>query len=230
MKAIILAAGKGERLKNLTSELPKPMIVFKGKPILQHNIELCRRYGVDELFINTHHKPQAIQGHFGDGRRFGVKIQYSFEESLLGTSGAVKHFQPALGKSPFFVIYGDNYSQYNLDSLRGMADETKSLAVIGFHWREDTESSGVAEFAADGRVTQFIEKPKLGENKSHWVNAGVYYLQPGIFLYIPDGVSDFAKVVFPKMLASGITLYGVCSREQVVAFDTPEQYNRTLNS
>jgi NDP-sugar pyrophosphorylase family protein len=230
MKAVILAAGKGERLGNVTSQLPKPMIVFRGKPILQHNIELCHKFGVYDLYINTHHKPEVIREYFGDGSKFGVKIQYSFEENLLGTSGGVKNFQKYLGTTPFFVLYGDNYSQFDLDSLAAMAETSRAPAVIGFHWREDTESSGVAEFASDGRVTRFIEKPKPGESQSHWVNAGVYFLRPGIFLHIPDGVSDFAMDVFPKMFVSNASLYGVCSRDQVVAFDTPEMYNRSMDS
>ena len=90
MKAIILAAGKGERLKEITNSLPKPMIKVKGKPILQHNIELCREYGVKDIFINVHHLPDVITDYFGNGEKFGVNIKYSFEEELLGTSGAVK--------------------------------------------------------------------------------------------------------------------------------------------
>ena len=93
MKAVILAAGSGERLKQVTSHLPKPMIEYKGKPLLQHNIELCKRHGVDEIFINTHHLHEIIKNYFSDGKRFGVKLTYSVEESLLGTSGAVNSFR-----------------------------------------------------------------------------------------------------------------------------------------
>ncbi len=90
MKAVILAAGKGERLSEITQSIPKPMIEFKGKPLLQHNIELCKRYGIEDIFINLHHLPDRITKYFGDGERFGVKIKYSYEEELLGTAGAVR--------------------------------------------------------------------------------------------------------------------------------------------
>ncbi len=228
MKAVILAAGKGERLKGVTSHLPKPMIEYKGKPILQHNLELCKKFGVNEVFINTHHLHEVIQNYFSDGEKFGVKITYSIEESLLGTSGAVKNFKSQIGNDPFFVIYGDNYSDYDLDSLRTMNEKQNCLAVIGFHYREDTSQSGVAEFARDGRITRFIEKPKQGESDSHWVNAGVYYLQPDIFQYIPDGFSDFAKDIFPCLLDAGIPVYGVCNDSHVKAFDTTEMYTRSM--
>ena len=79
MKAVILAAGKGERLKEVTDRIPKPMIEYKGKPILQHNIELCKKFGIDEIFINTHHLHEIIQNYFSDGKKFGVKISYSVE-------------------------------------------------------------------------------------------------------------------------------------------------------
>ncbi len=229
MKAVILAAGKGERLKDVTSQLPKPMIEYQGKPVLQHNIELCKRFGVDEIFINTHHLHEIIQNYFLDGKNFGVKISYSVEESLLGTSGAVNSFRSQLGEDPFFVVYGDNYSDYDLNSLQVIYKQHHCIAVIGFHYREDTSQSGVAEFAEDGRILRFIEKPKPGESSSHWVNAGVYYLQSDIYQYIPAGFSDFAKDIFPLLIKSGIPVYGVCIDSNVKAFDTPEMYKHSMN-
>jgi mannose-1-phosphate guanylyltransferase len=228
LKAVILAAGKGDRLKNVTSHIPKPMIKFRGKPILEHNVDLCKHYGITDLYINTHHFHRLIQEYFGDGSRFGVSIQYSYEKSLLGTSSAVKNFSMYLGHDPFFVIYGDNYSDYNLHSLIKKQKETDALVVIGFHWRDDTAESGVAEFDSQGKVIRFVEKPQKGESDSHWVNAGVYYLQPDIFSHIPDGFSDFAKDIFPKLLKEGLPLFGVCSRSEVRAFDTPEMYTKNL--
>lgn len=228
MKAVILAAGKGERLKDVTDRIPKPMIDFRGRPILEHNIALCRKYGITDLFINTHHLHAVIQTYFGDGSRFGVSIRYSYEQMLLGTSGAVNNFRSFLYADPFFVIYGDNYSQYDLHSLIQQYEQSHALAVIGFHWRDYTAESGVAEFDAKGRVVRFVEKPKLGESDSHWVNAGIYYVQPKIHSYIPNGYSDFAKDIFPKLLQDGQPIYGVCSKADVRAFDTPEMYKQFI--
>jgi NDP-sugar pyrophosphorylase family protein len=228
LKAVILAAGKGDRLKNVTSHIPKPMIEFRGKPILEHNVNLCKRYGVTDIYINTHHLHQVIQDYFGDGSRFGVSIHYSYEQTLLGTSGAVKNFFNYLDSDPFFVIYGDNYSDYDLSLLIKKQKQCNAFIVIGFHWRDYTDESGVAEFNANGRILRFIEKPKPGESESHWVNAGVYYLQPDIHSYIPDGFSDFARDIFPKLLTNDIPLFGVCSKTEVRAFDTPEMYRDSI--
>ncbi|MGA7159803.1 MAG: nucleotidyltransferase family protein [Bacteroidota bacterium] len=230
MKAVILAAGKGERLRAITENIPKPMIRFRGKPILEHNIELCRRFGVTDLFINTHHLPEVIRGYFGDGSRWGVHIEYTFEPELLGTSSAVRNFQSFLSDGPFFVLYGDNYSDYDLSALQKKQQEHSALGVIAFHWREDTSSSGVAEFAEDGRISRFIEKPAPGQSDSHWVNAGIYYFREEILSFLPSGYSDFAKDIFPKLLASGESLYGVRQKVEVLAFDTPEMYNQSIKS
>ncbi len=228
MKAVILAAGKGDRLKEITSRIPKPMIEFRGKPVLEHNIALCKQFGVTDICINTHHLHHVIQNYFGDGKKFGVSLHFSYEQTLLGTAGAVKSFSSHLGEDPFFVIYGDNYSNYNLQLLREKQQKTGAVAVMGFHWREYTAESGVAELDQKGKILRFIEKPKPGESASHWVNAGVYYLQSEIYSYIPIGFADFAKDVFPKLLTDGKELYGVCSQTDVRAFDTPEMYNKSI--
>jgi NDP-sugar pyrophosphorylase family protein len=231
MKAIILAAGKGERLSSITQTIPKPMILFKGKPLLQYNIELCRSYEVEEIYINVHHLAGQITDYFGDGSKFGVNIEYSFEEELLGTSGAVKKIvRDYWGNfhESFFVIYGDNYSNYNLNSLKQKANGTNSIVTIAFHYRKDTMHSGVAEFNKNQRILKFIEKPKPGESESHWVNAGIYYLRSDILKYIPDGNSDFAKEIFPKLLEKKIPLYGVLQNIDLLAFDTPEMYTQNI--
>lgn len=238
MKAVILAAGKGERLKEVTQTLPKPMIEFNNKPILQNNIELCIQYGIKDIYINLHHLPDVITNYFGDGEKLGVNIRYSYEEELLGTAGAIrkvaemyKDFASA-GKfdEPFYVIYGDNYSNYDLNSLKEKLIETGSLAVIGFHYREDTTSSGVAEFDETFRIKKFVEKPIPGESDSHWVNAGIYCLNKEIFNYIPAGFSDFAKDIFPALLKGSLPIYGICEDTIVKAFDTPEMYKHSFKS
>ncbi len=222
MKAVILAAGKGERLRGTVDDIPKPMIEYRGKPVLQHNIELCRRFGIGELFINTHHLADVIKSHFGDGSAFGVRISYSFEEKILGTAGALNKFKDYLSKEEFFVLYGDNFSDLDLNSLLEEYRKHDCIGIIAFHYREDVSQSGVGEFAADGRILRFVEKPAPGASESHWVNAGIYYLSPEIFNYVPDGFSDFARDVIPALLEKGVPLYGVRSNVHLKAFDTPQ--------
>lgn len=223
MKAIILAAGKSERLGRFAEKIPKPMIEVNGKPILQHNIELCKKNSILDLFINVHYLPMKIIEYFKNGSNFGVHIDYSLEKELLGTSGSVREIIEDFDDfdENFFVIYGDNYHE-NIDfnALIKKSEETDSIATILFHYREDTQHSGVAEFDEDCKIVSFAEKPK--QTKSRWVNASVYYLSPKIINYIPHGVSDFSKDIFPRLLEEDIPIYGVCTNSIVRAFDTPE--------
>ena len=234
MKAIILAAGKGERLKDITQDLPKPMINYKGKPLLQHNIELCKSHGIKDIYINLHYLPDKIKSYFLDGENLGVNIKYSFEPDPLGTSGAVrKIISEYWGKDSdsdksFFVIYGDNYSEYDLTSIEKKIKDTNSIAVIAFHYRQDTLHSGVAEFDGNHRIIKFIEKPKPGESESRWVNAGIYCLKRDILNFIPEGFSDFSKDIFPELLKRNQAIYGVCNETDVRAFDTPEMYKKSI--
>jgi NDP-sugar pyrophosphorylase family protein len=221
MKAVILSAGKGERLGNITNNIPKPMIKIDGKPILEHNILLCKKFGITEIYINLHHLHNIITEYFGHGGKFGVNITYIFENELLGTSGAIKNISKqdsSFKYNPFYVIYGDNYSNYNLDLLKSNSITNN----IAFHYRKNVINSGVAEFDKNNRIISFIEKPKLNETNSHWVNAGIYYLQPEILNFIPDGYSDFSKDIFPFLLKNDIPFYGICENVELISIDTPE--------
>jgi len=228
LKAVILAAGKGERLKEITKKIPKPMILYKNKPVIEYNIELCKKYGIKDIFINTHYLKESIQEYFDKGRQFGVNISYSYEEELLGTAGALNNFKEFLIDSPFFVIYGDNISNFNLNLLIKKLEATNSVAIIGFHYREDVIHSGVAEFDKNDKILKFIEKPRPGVTDSKWVNAGVYLLKPEIFKYIPSGFSDFGKDVFSSLLKQNVPIYGVKQKKDVKVFDTPEMLKKSM--
>jgi NDP-sugar pyrophosphorylase family protein len=230
MKAVILAAGKGERLKGTVDDIPKPMIRYQGKPILQYNIELCKKFGIRELFINTHHLSGIIRSYFGEGSAFGVNIRYSVEEELLGTAGALNNFRDHLSREEFFVLYGDNFSNFDLNSLVKEFQRRECIGVIAFHHREDVSQSGVGEFDPDGRILRFVEKPKPGATGSHWVNAGIYYLSPAVLQCIPSGYSDFGKDIIPNLLRENMPLYSVCSKTELKAFDTPELLRGALDA
>jgi len=221
MKAVILAAGKGERLGSLTQKLPKPMLPYQGKPILEHNINLCRQHGIREILINLHHLPEAIEGYFQDGSRWGVSIRYKREEKILGTSGAVKNFEKELGKDPFFVIYGDNYSDVDLSQVLKIHHEKKAAMSLVLFELQDVSISGIAELGGNDRIIRFIEKPN-GPAISHWVNAGIYVMEKVLVEEIPSGFSDFGKDAIPLFIQKEYPLFGVRVAKPVVAFDTPE--------
>jgi NDP-sugar pyrophosphorylase family protein len=225
MKAVLLAAGKGERLGAVTQAIPKPMVAINGKPVIEWNVELCRRHGVERLFVNLHHLPEAIPAHLGDGSRYGLAIDYAVEPELLGTAGGVKQFAPGLGDEPFFVVYADNYSDYDLGRLyRAHRAAGADMTIALFHL-DDVRLSGVAMLEADGTIRGFVEKPQ-GEPPSHWVNAGIYVVNASVLAEIPQGFSDFGRDVIPALLAAGRKLSGVTFGEKVTAIDTPELLRR----
>jgi mannose-1-phosphate guanylyltransferase/phosphomannomutase len=226
--AVILAAGKSRRLQSLKLDKPKPLIEVKGKPLLEWHLKNCAIQGIEEVFINLHHLPDQIRSFAGDGSRWGLKINYHYEPVLAGTSGALKNFDRYLRGEPFLVIYGDNYCTFSLQEIieshfAGLPRPQMSMVL--FHLA-DVSGSGVAICAPDHSIQSFIEKPTREQTKSHWVNAGVYLLEPELLDLIPNGVSDFGHEVIPGFLAAGKRILGVKTQGRVYAVDTPELLRR----
>jgi len=231
MKAIILAAGKGTRLLPLTMNLPKCLMPVAGRPLIDWQLSWLKKHGVTECIINLHYLPEQVRAHCGDGAAFGLHAEYSFEPELLGTAGAVKKVSDFFVNSPFLVIYGDNFSQWDLGRLEACAEQPDSaaavLAVIAVHWREDVTHSGMVETDGEDRILRYVEKPSADAVTSHWVNAGFYYLHPKVLDYIPAGeFCDFSYHVFPAMLQAGEALYAAKMDEPIIGIDTLEAYKQ----
>jgi NDP-sugar pyrophosphorylase family protein len=207
-KAMLLAAGKGTRLRPLTEAVSKCMVTIAGKPILEHNIERLKSYGVTEIIINLHYQPESITSHFGDGSRFGVDITYSFEPELLGTAGAVKQVAARFA-APFFVWYGDNLSDCRLDRLWQLHAARGGVATIALHHRDDPTQSGIVGLDVNDRITRFLEKPRAEQVFSNWVSAGILVLEPRLLdALAANEPADFGREVFPKLLEQGEAIYG----------------------
>jgi NDP-sugar pyrophosphorylase family protein len=228
VKAVILAAGKGLRLGDLTRKIPKPMMKIHGKPILEHNILLCKKYGIEDIYINLHHLPDIIVNCFGNGSKYGISINYQFEPEILGTAGALISFLPQLMKKPFFVIYGDNYTNTDLESLSNFHHENKSDFTIAMHHCEDIEQSGVLEFSDDGKITKFLEKPCAWETHSRWINAGVYIICPEIIKDKLEKGLDFGKDIIPSLVKSNFNVFGFRLKKRVIAIDTLKMFQKQL--
>ncbi len=222
MKAVILAAGKGERLGTITQEIPKPMIEIAGKPILEHNILMCKNNSIEEIFINLHHLPLIIKHYFGNGAQWGVRISYKYEPKLLGTAGAVNNFCKELLDMPFFVIYGDNYFDFDLHVLRQFHEEKQSDFTIALSKLDDISNSGIVELKNNGKIHRFIEKPINARNNNSWINAGIYFVEPIILNEIKNGYADFGKDVIPLLIKNGYNIYGYKMKKNVLPIDTPE--------
>lgn len=224
--AVLLAAGKGERLGAITRALPKPLIRIGGEPILEHNIKLCRRHGFTRLLINLHHLPEAIRAHCGDGSRWGVSIEYFHEPELLGTAGAVRNMRPRLGARPFLVLYGDNFIDYDLrDVMSRHAASGADMSLVVFKLK-DLRLSGVARMDEEGRLKAFVEKPRATARGGAWVSAGVYALERRVADAIGPGPCDFGRDVIPALIRDGYRLHGIKADRGVKAVDTPERYRR----
>lgn len=223
MKAIILAAGLGKRLG--LKDVPKPMYRVDGKPILEHNILLLKEHNIKDICINLHHLPDVIKNYFGDGNKWGVKVQYSYEKELLGTGGAVKNVEWFLDKSPFFVVYGDNYSNIDLTEMLDFHTSSKATATIAVFNPKETVSSDIAggfiTMDKDCRLLSFKEG-KCHEAEGI-VNAGVYILEPEVLSIIPgNSFSDFGNDIFPKLLIKSMAIRGYLVKGFVLAIDTKE--------
>jgi len=223
MKAIVLAAGKGERLKPLTNHVPKVMLLIANKPILQYHIEQLKKAGITDIAINLHHMPEKIKEYFGDGTRFGVNINYSYEENLLGTAGAVKKLKGFFDKT-FVVVYGDIFSELNLKKLIDFHKQKKGKVTITVHESDHPWDSACVALNENNEVIKFVEKPGKENVFSNLTSTSLYVLEPEVIDFIPEGYSDFAKDIFPKLLGKGIKIYAYITREYRKDIGTLERY------
>jgi mannose-1-phosphate guanylyltransferase len=233
MKAMLLAAGFGSRLRPLTDHLPKCMVPVAGKPVLQWNIEWLRSQGVVDLVVNLHLYPESITDYFGDGSAFGVHLEYSYEPQLLGTAGALWGARRFLGGERFWVVYADNLLNCSLQRLESLHLSRGATLAMGLFWREDVNASGVVRLDDDGRITGFKEKPAAHEALSHWVNAGLYLCEAKVQQFIPPGRScDFGHDILPALLSAGEPMFGYIlgPGETLYWIDTPADLARTAKA
>jgi dTDP-glucose pyrophosphorylase len=178
-KAVILAAGRGTRMRELTNDLPKPMIAVRGKPILQHIIEGLRGAGVTNVLLIVGYREDVVRDFFGDGSAFGVSVSYERQVTQDGTGRVVELAKDFTGGDPFLLSYGDILlDPRNYGVLAAPGDEE---AIISVKHSEDVSKGGAVFVDADFHMTDLREKPKPGEPTSPWYNAGVYLFRPSIY-------------------------------------------------
>ena len=227
MKAFILAAGLGTRLRSLGLDLPKVMVPVGGKPLLEHHIELFKRQGIREFIVNLHYLPEKITGYFGDGAKFGVKIVYSHEPELLGTAGAVKKMEQELHEGAFIVFYGDNLVNVEFAPLVEFHRTRKALATVALFESSEPWTGGVVETDASGRVLRFVEKPDPKQVSTNLISAGIFVIEPKVLEEIPAGqFYDFGKQVFPKLLTKGLPVYAMKPDAYIQDVGTPERLDK----
>ena len=229
MKAMILCAGSATRLRSVSASLPKCMLDIGGVPLLERTIRWLHSQEITELVINLCYLPDAIRGYFGDGSSWGVHIEYSFEPVALGTAGGVRNAIQLLGENePFIVWYGDNLSRCDLHALSALHQASGAIATVGVFQRKDPWASGIVEFDAASKVARVVEKPKLDETFSNWVNAGIMVCHPKVLDLIPNGASDFGHDILPCLVThpQGVYAYRLRPAESLFWIDTPSDLVR----
>lgn len=221
MKAMILAAGKGTRVRPITYTTPKPMIPILQKPVMEFLLELLRQHGFDQIMVNVSHLAEEIESYFRDGQKFGVQIAYSFEGKIadgnligeaVGSAGGMKRIQDF---SPFFddtfvVLCGDALIDLDLTEAVKWHRSKGSIATIITKTvpREEVSSYGVVVTEEDGRIKAFQEKPSVEEALSTNINTGIYIFEPEVLNYIPSGVEyDIGGQLFPKLVEIGAPFF-----------------------
>jgi NDP-sugar pyrophosphorylase family protein len=234
MKAVLLAAGRGERLGELSEHLPKPMVKVGGMPVLERNLRWLQANGVTDVVINLHHLGEVIERHVGDGSRLGLNVRYSREPELLGTAGGVKKVEDFVRDGSFLVVYGDNLFDFDLEQMlaahrRWPCVATIALLSLDYHQYSGI-GSGRVEMDRSGRILRFVEHSRDPAAAAlRLVNAACYVLEPGVLSLIPPGrVCDFGKDVFPRLLRSHQFLCGhvIEPGGKVLGLDTPEALAR----
>jgi mannose-1-phosphate guanylyltransferase len=222
MKAMILAAGKGTRVRPLTYDLPKPMIPLLGKPVMAYLVEHLAKYGVTEIMVNVSYLHDKIEDYFGEGHQFGVQIGYSFEgytndqgevvPQPIGSAGGMKKIQEFGGffDDTTIVLCGD--ALIDLDLKSALFEHRRKGALASVITREvpwdKVSSYGVVVAGDDGRITQFQEKPNQEEALSNFISTGIYIFEPEVIDLIPSGQTfDIGSQLFPLLAERGLPFY-----------------------
>jgi mannose-1-phosphate guanylyltransferase len=213
MKAMVLAAGLGVRLRPLTETLPKALVPVGGRPMIEYSLLLLRHYGIREIIINLHHLGDQIIDYLGDGSQMGLRISYSKEVELLDSGGGLLKAKPFLASETFMLINTDVLIDLRLDDLLAFHREKNSTATLVLRVDEEAERYGSIDIDTTGRVFRFLgtrtrDKPSL--DLTTLMFTGVQVLEPKVFEYMEPGLEKFSttKDIYPRMLAEGEKLYG----------------------
>jgi mannose-1-phosphate guanylyltransferase len=207
MQSLILAGGKGTRLRPLTMHTPKPIMPIANRPFLFYQLELLKRANVHDCILSLSYQPQKIEDKLGDGTLYNMRVSYTVEASPLGTAGAYRNAEGLINESTI-VFNGDVLTDIDLNEVIHFHREKNALATLVLTPVENPTAYGLVETDADGRIRRFLEKPKPEEVTCNTINAGIYILEPKVLEYIPAGESYmFEYGVFPALLKNNEPFY-----------------------
>lgn len=222
MKAFLLAAGKGTRLRPITDGMPKCLIPINGKPLLYYWFTLCRRYGISEVLINLHHLADMVKDYVTKSE-FSLKITLSYEETLLGSAGTIKANRDFIrDEKDFFILYADNFTNVNLKNILEFHRNHNGVLTMGLFTTDTPHAGGIAEVDEVGLITSFVEKPEFP--RSNLANAGIFVATPLILQYLPSkDFIDLGYDVLPQLVGK---MHGYPINEYLLDIGTLKNYER----
>jgi NDP-sugar pyrophosphorylase family protein len=225
MKAILLAGGKGTRLRPLTLHTPKPIVPILDRPFLHYQLDLLKRVPeIDEVILSLNYQPRRIEEIFGDGGDTGLALRYVVEPAPLGTAGAVRYAGESLLES-VVVFNGDVLTQVDLAAVIALHRERRAKATIVLTPVENPMAYGLVETDASGNIRRFLEKPNADEITCDTINAGIYVLEPDTFDRIPkDTPWSIERSFFPSLIERGETFVAYVDRGYWIDIGTPDKY------
>src|SRR5918995_7059876 len=225
MKAILLAGGKGTRLRPLTLHTPKPIVPIFQRPFLHYQIDLLKQLpDIDEVILSLNYQPRRIEEVFGDGSDAGIKIRYVVEPSPLGTGGAIRYAGESLTDS-VVVFNGDVLTQVDLAAVLRLHRERKAKATIVLTPVDNPRAYGRVDTDAEGNIQRFLEKPGDNEITCNTINAGIYALEPDTFDHIPKHTAwSIERSFFPSLIERGETFVAYVDHGYWIDIGTPAKY------
>jgi NDP-sugar pyrophosphorylase family protein len=224
MKGLILAGGKGTRLRPLTLNTPKPIVPVANEPFLLYQLDLLLSGGIDEVILSLSYQPRKIEDLLKDGADYGIHIRYAVEGTPLGTGGAFKNAEEHID-STTVVFNGDILTGLDLSAVIAQHKRTGAVATIVLTPVENPSAYGLVETAADGSVQRFIEKPGPDEITCNTINAGVYVLEPSVLRHMPKGEPySFERGLFPTLLENKESVQSFILDNYWIDIGTPKKY------
>ncbi len=226
MEAILLAGGLGTRLRSVVNDRPKPMALIQGRPFMEYVIRELSMQGMSQIIFAVGYKGSMVEEYFGDGRAFGVKASYAYEETLLGTAGAIKNAARYLEGEQALVLNGDTFYRLDYSRLTAQREAQELDMALVLRQVEDVSRYGQA-ILTDGRLTGFNEKTK--DPKPGTINGGVYLMTRELISQIPDGKVSLENDMIPKWLSQGRRLGGFVNDGYFIDIGVPEDYYRFID-
>lgn len=223
MKAIVLAAGLGTRMRPLSHLRAKPVLPVLNRPLLHWTLRLLARHGFRDVVINTHHLPQTVRAAVGDGRPLGVRVRYSHEPRILGTGGGARKVRAFFGDEPFLVVNGDMLFDFDLRGLFRRHLRSGARATLALRPNPDPRRYGAVRTAPDGRVRSLAGLPRRARGRPS-LFTGIHVMDPALLDRLPAGPSDSVRDLYAPLVAEGERILGVRVRGRWYDLGSPSLY------